>query len=85
MFTYIMSFVIPKPCGSSGKRFDFFIIDIISDAFAEEEWYGDLGLLNKAAELLGKRYALFTDKVETDVDMDLNITIDYGDNDNEES
>lgn len=39
----------------------------------------------KAAELLGKRYAMFTDKVETDVDMDLNITIDYGDNDNEES
>ena len=39
----------------------------------------------KAAELLGKRYALFADKVETDVDMDLNITIDYGDNDNEES
>jgi phage terminase small subunit len=39
----------------------------------------------KAAELLGKRYALFTDKIETDVDMDLNITIDYGDNDNEES
>lgn len=34
--------------------------------------------LNKAAELLGKRYALFTDKVETDVDMELNITIDYG-------
>ena len=32
----------------------------------------------KAAELLGKRYALFTDKVETDVDMDLNIMIDYG-------
>ena len=37
--------------------------------------------LNKAAELLGKRYALFTDKVETDVDMDLNITIDYGEED----
>lgn len=37
--------------------------------------------LNKAAELLGKRYALFTDKVETDVDMDLNITIDYGEAD----
>lgn len=35
----------------------------------------------KAAELLGKRYALFTDKVETDVDMDLNITIDYGKDD----
>lgn len=35
----------------------------------------------KAAELLGKRYALFTDKVETDVDMDLNITIDYGEED----
>ena len=36
----------------------------------------------KAAELLGKRYALFTDKVETDVDMDLNITIDYGEDNN---
>ena len=35
----------------------------------------------KAAELLGKRYARFTDKVETDVDMDLNITIDYGKDD----
>lgn len=34
----------------------------------------------KAAELLGKRYSLFTDKVETEVDMDLNITVDYGDN-----
>ena len=33
----------------------------------------------KAAELIGKRYSLFTDKVETDVDMDINITIDYGD------
>ena len=35
----------------------------------------------KAAELLGKRYALFTDKVETDMDVDLNITIDYGEDD----
>lgn len=33
----------------------------------------------KAAELLGKRYALFTDKVDQAVDMDLNITVDYGD------
>ncbi len=33
----------------------------------------------KAAELLGKRYSLFTDKIETEIDMDLNITIDYGD------
>ena len=32
----------------------------------------------KAAELLGKRYALFTEKVEQDVDMALNINIDYG-------
>lgn len=38
----------------------------------------------KAAELLGKRYGLYTDKVETDVDMELNITVDYGDGDNEE-
>ena len=35
----------------------------------------------KAAELLGKRYALFTDKVDMDTDMDLNITIDYGEAD----
>lgn len=35
----------------------------------------------KAAELLGKRYKLFTDKVELDaeIDMDLNIKVDYGD------
>lgn len=33
----------------------------------------------KAAELLGKRYGLYTDRVEADVDMDLNIKIDYGD------
>ena len=35
----------------------------------------------KAAELLGKRYRLFTDKVEldADVDMELNVKIDYGD------
>lgn len=33
---------------------------------------------NKAAELLGKVYALFTDRVDADVDMDLNITVDYG-------
>lgn len=35
----------------------------------------------KAAELLGKRYALFKDKVDMDTDMDLNITIDYGEAD----
>lgn len=33
----------------------------------------------KAAEMLGKRYGLFTEKVEQNVDMDLNISIDYGD------
>ena len=33
----------------------------------------------KAAELLGKRYGLYTDRIEQDVDMDLNITVDYGD------
>lgn len=33
----------------------------------------------KAAELLGKRYGLYTDKVDVAADMDLNITIDYGD------
>ena len=34
---------------------------------------------NKAAELLGKAYALFTDKLEADMDMELNVTVDYGD------
>ena len=33
----------------------------------------------KAAELLGKRYGLYTEKVEQQVDMDLNIVVDYGD------
>lgn len=32
----------------------------------------------KAAELLGKRYGLYTDRVEQEVDMELNITVDYG-------
>lgn len=35
----------------------------------------------KAAELLGKRYGLYTEKVEQAVDMDLNITVEYGDKD----
>lgn len=35
----------------------------------------------KAAELLGKRYGLYTDRVEQEVDMELNITVDYGDDD----
>lgn len=33
----------------------------------------------KAAEQLGKRYGLFTEKVEQQIDMDLNIVVDYGD------
>ena len=35
----------------------------------------------KAAELLGKRYGLYTDKISADVDMSLDISIDYGDDD----
>lgn len=35
----------------------------------------------KAAELLGKRYGLYTDRIEQEVDMELKITIDYGDAD----
>ena len=37
----------------------------------------------KAAELLGKAHMLFTDKVQQEIDMELNITVDYGDGDNE--
>lgn len=32
----------------------------------------------KAAELLGKRYALFTEKIDADIDTELNINIDFG-------
>ena len=35
----------------------------------------------RAAELLGKRYGLYKENVEQTVDMELNITVDYGDND----
>lgn len=33
----------------------------------------------KAAEMLAKRYGLLVDKVENDVDMELIIKVDYGD------
>lgn len=33
----------------------------------------------KAAELLGKRYGAFTDKVEVEADLELNVKVDYGD------
>ena len=34
---------------------------------------------NKAAELLGRAYGIYSDKVQQEVDVDLNITVDYGD------
>lgn len=33
----------------------------------------------KAAELLGKRYGSFTEKVEVEADLELNVKVDYGD------
>ena len=33
----------------------------------------------KAAELLGKSRGMFSDRLDINADMDLNITIDYGD------
>ena len=39
----------------------------------------------KALELLGKHLGIFTDKVELESDMELNINIDYGDKYGEES
>lgn len=38
----------------------------------------------KAAELLGRAHMMFTDKVQQDVDMDLNITVDYGEDTGQE-
>ena len=35
----------------------------------------------KAAELLGKRYGLFTEKIDANVDTELTIKIDYGEAD----
>lgn len=35
----------------------------------------------KAAELLGKRYAMWTDKQQIDGELDLSIVVDYGDED----
>lgn len=34
---------------------------------------------NKASELLGRAYGMYTEKIDVDADMDLNIKIDYGD------
>lgn len=38
----------------------------------------------KALELIGKRYALWTDKQEVDADVGLELVIDYGDEDQAE-
>lgn len=35
----------------------------------------------RAAELLGKRYGLYKETVDQTVDMELNITVDYGEED----
>lgn len=35
----------------------------------------------RALELLGKHLGMFKDKIELDADMDLNITVDYGEDD----
>ena len=35
----------------------------------------------KAAELLGKRFGLFKDELNVDADLNLNISVDYGDKD----
>ena len=34
---------------------------------------------NKAAELLGKAYGIYTDRVAAGIDMELNISVEYGD------
>ena len=34
--------------------------------------------LNKAAELLGKRYGLYTEKVDLDADTSITVCVDYG-------
>jgi phage terminase small subunit len=34
---------------------------------------------NKAAELLGRAYGIYSDRVEQEIDMELNVTVNYGD------
>lgn len=34
---------------------------------------------NKAAELLGKAYGIYSERVSQDIDMELNVTVNYGD------
>ena len=43
-----------------------------------DEYLIDLNA-TQAAELLGKRYGLFADRVELNADTELHVTIDYGD------
>lgn len=38
----------------------------------------------RASELMGKSFAMFTDKVDSNVDMDLNIEVEYEDKDSSE-
>lgn len=40
---------------------------------------------NKAAELMGKVYGLYTDRIEADVDMELKVNINYGESEDEEN
>ena len=35
----------------------------------------------RASELMGKSFAMFTDKVDSNIDMDLHIEVDYEDKD----
>lgn len=37
----------------------------------------------RAAELIGKRYGLWTDKIDIEGNMDLKVVVDYGDGENE--
>lgn len=39
---------------------------------------------NKAAELLGRAYGMYTDRIDAEVDTELHITIDYGDDESGE-
>lgn len=38
----------------------------------------------RASELMGKSFAMFTDKIDSNVDMDLNIEVEYEDKDSSE-
>lgn len=62
-----------------GKETGTALVGIGGGAQSVEKLEPTLMERTKAAELLGKRYALWTDKQQIDADIGVNVVVDYGD------